>query len=1192
MQKSPLVLLYIILINFSYGQLITFDDQSYTNGQNLSNPFTINNNGENFVFTISNGAAPIATNQVYRTSESSCGNSGLSYVDAGIVSATTWTIETQSGNEVDLGTIRFDNIWTCFPTYDYALTIEGFKNTISTGSQSFTATDINSVFTSNSNFDDVDKIVITCSNLAAMGIDDISWTSLGPSCSNPTIASFVPTDDVTCEYNTTTLTVTGSLNDATAWHLYTDSCDGTLVSSNTTGVFSISPSESTTYYVRGEDGAGCVTEAPSSCSNTVVIVASSSVTSTLTFGDQGYVNSQLLGNPYTLMGTNGSKLRFSALGATKNLLSGQEMRFFNWNGNCAEPVNDILTVGQGATPIHYVTIASTVGEEFDLTSLNLQNLFANCFTWQYDVTIEGYKNGASTGAPVAFTILNLYNTFTAGSNFNDIDSLVIYSADNMGNVGIDDVVFKLNTLPCTPTIPCSVSSTVAIQTNVSCNGFTDGQVTGSATGGTTPYTYSWNTGGTTATETSLGAGTYSVTITDANGCTDSSSVTLTQPTVVASSASVTGTLDCNGDTDGQVTGSATGGTTPYTYSWNTGGTTAIETSLGAGTYSVTITDANGCTDSSSVTLTEPAVLVAAGVADSNTSCNGFADGGATSSATGGTMPYTYSWSNSATTASITGVIAGTYSVTITDANGCTDSASTTVTEPTSLVAAGVVDSNVSCNSFSDGGATSSATGGTGAYTYSWSNSATTASITGVVAGTYSVTVTDANGCTDSSSTTVTESATLVASSVVDSNTSCNGFADGGATSSATGGTMPYTYGWSNSATTASITGVVAGTYSLTITDANGCTDSVSTTITEPAILSINLLQVTNTECDSTNGSLSVSGMDGTAPYSYLWSNTATTDSIGDLGFANYIVTVTDNNSCEDDSTFKVRYVDPTCDAPINLRTQFIQDTGATLKWDKLAGAISYKVVIKEQGNATWDNTYFTGSNVAIQKVTNLTPNTKYKWSVMARRVGIGWTRLALPAKFTSLVNPCINPEGIFVSGRSHDQVKLNWVNEINTLKYRITYREKGTSSWLSTTATAGSVKKWLTGLKADTEYEWKIKSVCEFGISTGNQWSAVMVFKTRPLPPARIGGGSAYGTLLEEHIEWAFYPNPTNGLFTVEITSGTINGDLLSIYDISGKSVYTTNINNTRVQIDLSQFDQGIYLLNYAGQHKRVVLTK
>jgi hypothetical protein len=181
----------------------------------------------------------------------------------------------------------------------------------------------------------------------------------------------------------------------------------------------------------------------------------------------------------------------------------------------------------------------------------------------------------------------------------------------------------------------------------------------------------------------------------------------------------------------------------------------------AGTYSVTISDDNGCTATSSATVTEPTALLASSVVDSNATCNGAMDGGVSASASGGTAPYAYLWSNSATTASITGLMAGTYSVTITDDNGCTATSSATVTEPTALLASSVVDSNVTCNGAMDGGVSSSANGGTAPYAYLWSNSATTASITGLMAGTYSVTISDDNGCTATSSATVTSPAAII-----------------------------------------------------------------------------------------------------------------------------------------------------------------------------------------------------------------------------------------------------------------------------------------------------------------------------------------------------------------------------------------------------------------------------------------------
>ena len=176
------------------------------------------------------------------------------------------------------------------------------------------------------------------------------------------------------------------------------------------------------------------------------------------------------------------------------------------------------------------------------------------------------------------------------------------------------------------------------------------------------------------------------------------------------------------------------------------------TGLTAGTYDVTVTDANGCTTTASATVTEPTALSASAIA-TDVSCNAGNDGTVDLTVTGGTAPYTYAWSNTATTEDMTGLTAGTYNVTVTDANGCTTTASATVTEPTALSASAIA-TDVSCNAGNDGTVDLTVTGGTAPYTYSWSNTATTEDLAGLMSGTYNVTVTDANGCTTAASATI------------------------------------------------------------------------------------------------------------------------------------------------------------------------------------------------------------------------------------------------------------------------------------------------------------------------------------------------------------------------------------------------------------------------------------------------------
>jgi len=531
-----------------------------------------------------------------------------------------------------------------------------------------------------------------------------------------------------------------------------------------------------------------------------------------------------------------------------------------------------------------------ISDQFEITLPVVLSITASIAV-DSNVSCNGLANGGAT-----VTVTNGTAPFTySWSNGATTASITGLTAGTY-SVTVSDSVGTTDTASITITEPAVLIAAGLIDSNVSCNGLSDGGATASATGGTTPYTYTWNNSATTASFTGVVAGTYSLTITDANGCTDSSSVLVTEPALLVASTVQDSMASCISCFDGGATASATGGTAAYTYTWSNSATTASITGVGVGTYTVTITDANGCTDSELVVITSgptPAIVV-----DSNVSCNSFIDGGATASATGGTAPYTYAWSTAATTASITGLAAGTYTVTVTDAGGLTASASTMITEPAVLVAATVVDSNTSCNGLSDGGATASATGGTSPFTYAWSTAATTASVTGLAAGTYSVTVTDNNGCTSTSSVVITEPAVLVAATVVDSNTSCNGFADGGATASATGGTMPYTYAWSNAATTASITGVAADTYTVTVTDINGCSSTSAVTITEPAVLMAATVVDSNTSCNGfADGGATTSAMGGTMPYTYTWSNSATTASITGVGAGTYTVTVTDINGC-------------------------------------------------------------------------------------------------------------------------------------------------------------------------------------------------------------------------------------------------------------------------------------------------------
>jgi len=457
-------------------------------------------------------------------------------------------------------------------------------------------------------------------------------------------------------------------------------------------------------------------------------------------------------------------------------------------------------------------------------------------------------------------------------------------------IGVDDIQISSNSL--TPPL----TATIISSSNVSVNGGNDGSATAGASGGATPYNFQWSNGATTATISGLITGVYTVTVVDNLTAMDTASVTITEPTVVMASAVVDNNVTVNGGNDGQATASGSGGVGSYTYAWSDGQTTATATNLFASVYSVTVTDGNGANDVAMVTITEPTAVTASAVVDNNVTVNGGNDGQATASGSGGVGSYTYAWSDGQTTATATNLFASVYSVTVTDGNGGNDVAMVTITEPTAVTASAVVDNNVTVNGGNDGQATASGSGGVGSYTYAWSDGQTTATATNLSASVYSVTVTDSNGGNDVAMVTITEPTAVTASAVVDNNVSINGGSDGQATASGSGGVGSYTYLWSNGQTTATATNLMASTYNVTVTDANGGNDVASVTITEPDVLLATITTVTDESLPgAADGSATVTASGGTPPYGYLWSNGGTTATITGLTAGTYTVTVTDDN---------------------------------------------------------------------------------------------------------------------------------------------------------------------------------------------------------------------------------------------------------------------------------------------------------
>ncbi len=537
----------------------------------------------------------------------------------------------------------------------------------------------------------------------------------------------------------------------------------------------------------------------------------------------------------------------------------------------------------------------------------IQSPLMNCTTSGTNVICYNSNTGSATanasGGVGPYTYLwspGGQTTATASNLSAGVYTVTVKGANGCTTMDTITIFQPANGLTCTTNI-----------TNILCHGDTAGSATVTATGGTGIYTYLWSPGGeTTSAISNLSAGTYSITIGDGSGCTATATAVITQPVsaINCSIPNVNGIL-CNGATTGTASANVSGGTPNYTYTWSpSGATTSSISNLSAGSYSITVKDANGCLITDTITIFQSPLLTCNIPTFNNVLCAGSNTGSATASPSGGLSPYTYSWSpGGETTASISNLSAGTYTVTVSGANGCPTTAAVTISEP-SLLAAGIISStNVLCNGGTTGSAVSSSSGGSSPYTYNWTGGGTTATVSNLSAGTYTLTVTDANGCETTDMVTITQPSSLRCSIPTFSNTGCETQdTNGSATATGSGGTLPYTYSWSPGGETgATVNKLSAGTYTVTVTDANGCKGLglVSISTQPPALFAC---------CDKTiiQGAFVVITADSSVHY--VWSpstglNCDTCQSViaTPTVTTTYTVTGTDSNGCVIERTITI-----------------------------------------------------------------------------------------------------------------------------------------------------------------------------------------------------------------------------------------------------------------------------------------------
>ncbi len=568
-----------------------------------------------------------------------------------------------------------------------------------------------------------------------------------------------------------------------------------------------------------------------------------------------------------------------------NVTGGNANYSFNWsNGETTNCINNLaanafavsITDASGCSVDTNLTVSNSGGLSSSITINTPLNCNSSC-----NGEIEVDVTGASTATYA-------WNTGATTAMLNNLceDTYTVTVTDQTGCTSVSTINLEA------PTEITYTTSTVK-ELCSSSNG--EASIVNAA-GGTGTLTYVWSNGATTSNITNQSAGTYYFTVTDANGCSvaDSAVIELDGTTINAD-VNVQNT-DC-----GQSNGVACVNTTSVglTYLWSNGETSSCISNLPSDVYEVTITAASGCSITEQGTISNNDGIQIATTIANEISCNADCDGAINTSVSGTTSTdLTYAWSNGTSNANLFNLCADTYTVTVTDnSSGCTATSSETLADPLALSATAAL-TNASCGQ-NDGSICLTAVNGAAPITFNWEDGTTQNCLNNLAAASYAVTLTDANNCTAELTEQINNVGGVTIQTNVISNVSCNTLCDGEANVEiVTGSTVGLTYAWSNGATTTSINNVCAGEYTVTVTDASGCSNTVTVTITEPASLVLDSVNIINSNCGQADGSACAFVSGGTAPLTYTWNNGATTSCLNNVLASAYSFTVTDANSCE------------------------------------------------------------------------------------------------------------------------------------------------------------------------------------------------------------------------------------------------------------------------------------------------------
>ncbi len=583
---------------------------------------------------------------------------------------------------------------------------------------------------------------------------------------------------------------------------------------------------------------------------------------------------------------------------TANATGGSTPYQYAWEDAFGAPLSNNATINNLTASTYFCTVTDNDGCQQSLTATITEPSILTIQATTSNIACNGSQSGQINttvqGGVSPYTYI--WSTGQTSANLSNLNA-GIYTLTVTDNNDCSIVETYQITEP-------PVLSNTEIIVSVGCFGDTDGSIDVTPSGGTLPYSYVWSNSSTTQNVNNLSAGTYDLTITDGNNCSIQKSYIITEPTALNVNESITD-VNCFGDNTGEISLQVTGGTGPYTYAWSSGETTNTISAKLAGTYDVTIQDNNGCNDFFSYTILQPnqALSIQLDV-KMDVSCFGDGNGELAISANGGVPPYAYDWSNGTSTTMLSNLNAGTYTLTVTDANDCVTMESWNILEPAVLTKQVVQSQDITCFGETDGSATLNITGGSGPYTIDWSNGESGVNANQLIAGNNSYTITDDQGCMLVDSINIIEPSLLTIDLVSQTNATCLTSADGAIDITASGGTAPYTYSWSSAHSSNQLTGLAVGEYFVTVTDDNNCTSEALFAVDPPTFTLKPSIQQLTCSGDM-DGSIAVNPIGDGAPFTYLWFDGSTQNSIGSLAAGTYNLTITDSNNCTYIETFEL-----------------------------------------------------------------------------------------------------------------------------------------------------------------------------------------------------------------------------------------------------------------------------------------------